>query len=149
MPGKAHARQGQGVDPAALVQLLAVDDAELVVDEGAVEAGVVGDDRGVGDEIQEGVDHVGMLEARLARQEGRREAVHPLGVDRHVAAGVDVDVETPPRRDEVLDLQAGDFHQPVARGRLEAGGLSVEYDLTRHDLGMPRFGRPINRSNGR
>jgi len=76
--------------------------------------------------------HVRMLEARLAGQEGRRQAVHALGVRRHVAAGVDVDVEAPPRRHEVLDLQAGDFHQPVAGGGLEAGGLGVKDDLARH-----------------
>jgi hypothetical protein len=43
-------------------------------------------------------------------------------------------VETPARGQEVLDLQGGEFHQPVAEVRLETGGLGVGDDLTGHGL---------------
>jgi hypothetical protein len=81
------------------------------------------------------------FELRLAAQEGLRQAVHPLGLDRHVAARVDIDVEAAPGRDEVLDLEAGEFDQAVTEMGLEAGGFGVEYDLTRHDLVFARFVR--------
>jgi hypothetical protein len=41
-------------------------------------------------------------------------------------------VEASARGDEVLDLQGGELHQPVAEVRLEAGSLGVEDDLAGH-----------------
>jgi hypothetical protein len=49
---------------------------------------------------------------------------------RHVAVGVQVILLLAPGRDLVHQLQAGDFHDPVAFGRFESGGLGVENDLT-------------------
>ena len=49
-------REAQGVDPLALRQLRAVQAGELPVDEGAVEAGVVGDQWRIADELQERLD---------------------------------------------------------------------------------------------
>ena len=130
----------QGVDPAVLRNRLAVQPVQLPVDEGAVEARVVGDERRVADELQERVHDLGMVELRLAAQEGARQPVHPLGLGRHVAAGVDVAVKGSAGRHEVLDLQARHLHQPVAGERVEARGFRVEDDLPRHTLLLPCFG---------
>jgi len=105
----------------------------------------VGDDRRVADELEEiGVDLL-VAELRLAAQEGGRQAVHLLGLGRHVALGVDIDVEAAPGGQIVLDLQARQFHQPVAQVRLEARGFSVEDDLARHGLSIALFGGAFKR----
>src|SRR5262249_6863978 len=81
----------------------------------------------------------------------RAKAMHPFGLDRHIARRVDVGMEAASGRDEVVDLEAGQFHHAVAHGGLEAGGLGVEDDLARHCLLLSCFGaavQPALRSRG-
>jgi len=99
----------------------------------------VRDQEGVADERDEGLGHLPIGELGLALQEGGGKAMHLLGFGRHVALGVDVDVERAARGQEVLQLHAGDFHHPVALLGFEAGGFRIEDDFARHGLAMPCF----------
>ncbi len=90
------------------------------------------DKRRVADEIQKSVADFGVLELGLADQGAAGDAVHPLRLGIDVALWIDIDVEELPRRQQVVDLDAGDFDQPVSRLWIKPGGFSVEYDLTRH-----------------
>jgi len=119
-----------------------------VIDEGAVEGGVVRHDGGVAHEVQEGLHHAGLGELGLAPQEVGRKTVNLLGLRRHVPLGVDIAVEGPPGGDEVLDLQAGQLHQAVALTGLKARGFGIQNDLARHGRSMTRFVRPFNRRGG-
>ncbi len=130
-PGEALLRHGQGVDPLAVRQGAPAHRTQLVVDEVAVEPGVVGDQRRVADELQELV--ADLLEARLVPEELDGDAVHGLGLGLDVALGVDVAVEAGAGGNEVLELQARQLDQPVAGTRIKAGGLGVEDDLAGHD----------------
>ncbi len=129
---KALLGQGQAVDPAGDVDQFAAGHFQLAVDEGAVEAGVVGDHRRVADELQEGLTDVGVGELGLVGQELDRHPVHRLGARLDVAFGVDVAMEGAPRGDEVVEFHTGQLDQPVARTEVEPGGLGVEDDLARH-----------------
>ena len=66
--GKTVLGQGQGVDPAPLGNSLAVAVRQLPVDEAAIEARVVGDERRIADKLQKCLDDVRMLEPGLAAQ---------------------------------------------------------------------------------
>ena len=57
------------------------------------------------------------------------EAVHHLGLERHVAFGIEIGVEMAAGLDAVEDLDAADLDHPVAAGRVEPGGLGVEDDF--------------------
>ena len=88
--------------------------------------------RRLADKVQEGPVDLGVSEFRLAPQEVGRKAVNLFGLRGHVPLGVDIDMETAPRRDEVFNFQGGEFHQPVSQMGLEAGGFCVEDDLAGH-----------------
>ncbi len=109
-----------------------------MIDEVAVEAGVVGDQRRVGHELQELL--ADLFELRLVQQEIQADAVHRLRLGVDLAAGMDVAVEMAPGRDEILELQARHFDQPVAGAGIQAGGLGIEDDLAGHVRSMRRFG---------
>ncbi len=102
------------------------------IDEADVEGGVVDHQRILADEGEELVDHRG--EERLVGEELGGQAVDVERLDRHVAFGIEIDVEGLPGRDAVEYLDAADLHQPVAGERVEARGLGVEHDLTHRDV---------------
>ena len=68
-------------------------------------------------------------EERLVGEEPVVEAVHPGRLDRHRPLGIEVAVEGLAGRDVVEQLDAADLDDPVAVGRVEAGGFGVEDDL--------------------
>ena len=103
-----------------------------MVQEVTVEGGVVGDELGVAQKVQQGQGNLGVGEHRLVGEKGAREAMHPLGVRVDVAFRIDVAVEVAAGRQVVAQLHTGDLDDPVASLRLEAGGLGVEDDFARH-----------------
>ena len=67
--------------------------------------------------------------ARLVRQEQVGQAVDRLGLERHVAFGIEIGVEVAAGLDPVEDLDAADLDHPVAAGRIEPRRFSVEDDF--------------------
>ena len=52
------------------------------------------------------------------------------GILGHVAVGIQIALEMPAAGQMVHQLEAGDLDETMARGRIEARGLSIEDDLT-------------------
>ncbi len=85
---------------------------ELGIDEGHVEAGVVGDQIALFEESDELVGNLG--EARLVLEEGVVEAVDARRLDRHRPLRVEIGVEMPAGRDVVDELDGADLDDAVA-----------------------------------
>ena len=85
------------------------------------------DERRIADEFQELLDH--FREQRLAGEKLAGQAVDGKRFRRHIALGIDVAVESLPRRHAVVDLDAADLDQPVAAQRIEASGFGIENDF--------------------
>jgi hypothetical protein len=128
--GKAGLGQLQRVDPARLGQFTEAAQAQFVVDEATVEGGVVGDQRRVADEIQKFCRH--QPEHRSVAHLVVGDTVHPDGVRVDQPLGIDQAVKGPPRRHQVLKLEAADLDQPVTLTQVKAGGFGVEDDLASH-----------------
>ena len=126
--GKFLAGDQHGIDRAGVVDRVAAGARQLGIDEFQVERGVVDDQRRVADEIQKSVGDVG--EPVLAGEEIVRQAVDREGVLRHVAFRIEINVKFPAGRQVVLQFDGADLDDPVAGGRIEAGGFGVEDDLT-------------------
>ena len=73
----------------------------------------------------------------LSRRNSVGQAVHRDRALRHVALGIDVDVEGAAGRQVVHQLDAADLDQPVAAQRVEPGRLGVEDDLAHHAVPRP------------
>src|SRR5262245_36935920 len=58
--------------------------------------------------------------------------MHCLGVDGHVALGIDVGMKRGARRNAVDQLDAADLDNAVATERIEAGGFGIENDLAHY-----------------
>ena len=67
---------------------------------------------------------------RLVGQKLDRQAVHRLGLGRHIAFGVKIGVKGPPRFAAVDQFDAPDFDQPVPRSGVESRGFRIEDYLT-------------------
>jgi hypothetical protein len=68
--------------------------------------------------------------ARLAFEELGREAMHLLGIGRHIALRIDVGVKCSSARNVVDELDGADFNDAMTLGRIKAGGLGIDNDLT-------------------
>ncbi|MGY3354383.1 putative amino acid dehydrogenase [Bradyrhizobium sp. GM0.4] len=134
--------QQQRIDQPLARDRRALDPVELGIDEADVERGIVDHQRRVADELQKIVDD--LVKQLLRRQEFGRQPVHRKGFCRHVPFGIDVDVETLPRRHAIEHLDAADFDQAISPQRVKAGGFCVENDFA-HDLGS-RVRRRIRRA---
>src|SRR5262249_46315366 len=64
------------------------------------------------------------------------------------ALGIAEQVERAAGGQQVLDLHAADFDQPVALPRVEAGGLGVEDDLAGHRRALKGFALAVPRRRG-
>ena len=67
--------------------------------------------------------------ARLVLEKLVRQAVHRKGLFRYVPLRIDVTMERPSGREPVDELDAADFHHPVALKGIESRGLGIEYDF--------------------
>ncbi len=103
------------------------DAAELGIDEGKIELGVVGDQRIITDEGKEVVDCRG--EDRFFGEEGFRQPMDAIGFRRDRSLGVDVGLIGIAARDMIDELDRTDLDDAVG-GRIQAGGLGIENDLT-------------------
>ena len=125
--GMLRARQHQRIDHAVHADGVAAAPLELEIEEAEIKPGVVRDERGILDEVEQFVDP--LEEPRLVRQEQVAEPVHFLRLEGHVALGIEVSVEVTPGLDAVKNLDAADLDHAVAAERIEAGGFSVEDDF--------------------
>ena len=117
-----------GVDGARQRNARAADPLQFGIDELDVEAGIVDHQRRVAQEFQEFLHHMG--EQRLVGQEFRRQAMHPLGFDGHVAFGIQIELQGAAGGDMIHQLDAADFHDAMPVARLKACGFGIEDDLT-------------------
>src|SRR5260221_6898344 len=106
--------------------------AELEIQELDVELGVMDDQLGAGDEIQELLRHLG--EFRLGAQVFERHAVYPGRAQVDVALGVEVSVELPLADVAREDLYTADFDDAVAKLGAESCGFGIKDYLARHSL---------------
>ena len=99
-----------------------------MVQELDVEVGVVNDELGALDELDELARDLGEL--RLRREELVLDAVHLERAAVDFALGVDVAVKAVLRRPPIDELHAADLDDPMAGGRLEARCFGIQDDLT-------------------
>ena len=79
------------------------------------------------DEIQERPGDVSEL--RLVRQKGIGQAVNFKGLGRHVAFGIDVDMEDLAGRDVIDQFDTADLDDPMTVPWIETGGFRIEDDF--------------------
>lgn len=127
-------RHRQGIRDAADIRRLEVQTelAELIVHEAHVKGGVVGDELGAANELDEIVRY--LAKRGLVRQEGIRDAVHGDSLGVHQPIRLDVDVEMVAGEFAVDHLHTADLDDAVpkidraARG-VHAGGFGIQNDL--------------------
>ncbi len=105
---------------------------QLVIKEADIERRVVDDQLRALDEFEQVFHDVGEL--RLVRQHLVGDAVHLHRALVDLAPGIDVLLIAVIARPPVDQLHAADFNDPVALGRFEAGGFSVENYLAQFVL---------------
>ena len=130
--GKFLSGDSERIDGAVKRDRGFVKPAQLGIDELHVETGVMDHQFGVADEGDEIVSDGG--EDRLFRKSLGGKAMNLERLGRHVAFGVDILMIDPARRHVVHQLDAADFHDPVAVMRVETGRLRVHHDLTHRRL---------------
>ena len=125
--GELAPRHGQGVDHDARIDRRLVDALQFGIEEAHVEGGVVGDQLGAGEELQELVRDLG--EQRLVGQEIVGNAVHVEGGRVDLAAGrTDEGVIVLAGRNVVPQFHPADLDDPLDI-RIEAGGFGIEDDF--------------------
>src|SRR5262245_21969158 len=125
-------RQQQGVDQALARHQHAPRALELGVEKAEIEQRVVRDQRRLADERDEVVGDLG--EQRFVLEKINGEAVDGGGLGRHVALGINVDVEMLTGRDTVDQLDTADLDQAMTLKGIEPRGLGVEHDLAHFRL---------------
>src|SRR5690242_7106510 len=101
---------------------------ELEIQETEVETRIVSDERRVFEKIEQLFGPVG--KERLVSQEGARQSMHRLGLERHIALGVKISVKVTAGLDAVDDLDATNLDDAIAAARVETRGFGVEDDFT-------------------
>ncbi len=125
--GIALARDGEGVDRLAHGKSGFPERRQFGVQEPHVELGVVDHQLVLADEIQELLRDLG--EDRMVLQELLGKAVDLERALGHVALGVDVAPPVPAGLHMVDQFQAGDLHDAVAFGGLEARRLGIQHQF--------------------
>src|SRR5204862_3449848 len=103
---------------------------QLEIEELEVELGVMDQDLGAGNEIEQLPGDLG--EPRLLPQVLQRHAVHAGRAQVDVAFRIQIDVEMALRDLPRKDLHTADFDDAVAELGIEPGGFSVQHYLARH-----------------
>ena len=123
---RLHQRIDHAVD--LLVHGRQVQALEFRVQEADVERGIVDDQFGAGDI---GAKFIGdFREFRLVAEEFRRQAVDGQRALFRIALGIDVVVKIIPGQHAVVQFDSADLQDAVARTRVQAGGFSIENNLT-------------------
>ena len=105
-------------------------EGKFCIEEGHVEARIVDDERRIADEIEKVLRD--RCEDRFVPQKCSRKPVYGLGLLRHVALRVDVDMECAAGRQVIEKFERADFNDAVAVCRVKPGGFSIEYDFAQH-----------------
>src|SRR5581483_6799064 len=100
---------------------------ELHVQESHVERGVVDDELGAADELQELLGD--LCETRLALELGARDAVHSERALVDVALGIQIAMKAPAGRAPIDELDAADLDDPMSEAGLETRRFRIEDDL--------------------
>src|ERR1700748_2213132 len=108
------ARDGERIDHPVERDDRAATQTQFVIEEAEIEARIVRDQRRITDEFEERLYR--FMEARLVGEEGDREAMHTLRLDRHVAIGMEIGVVAGAGLDLVEQLDAADLDQAIAAG---------------------------------
>src|SRR5690349_21601986 len=126
------AREGERIgDPLYMVgEPPMAGERELEVEELDVELGVVDDDLGAGDEVEELAGDVGELGFRA--QVFERQAVYARRAEVDVALRVEIGVEVPLGEPPREDLHAAQFDDAVAELGVQSRGFGIKDYLTRH-----------------
>ena len=85
---------------------------ELGIEKIEVEGGIVNDEQGIAEKVQELVDHGG--EDRLVAEKVDAEPMNGQRFRRHVALGINVAVKARAGRDVMQELDAADLNDAVA-----------------------------------
>ena len=121
------AGERQRVDDQPWIDRRHVEAGKLGIDEADIEAGIVSDQLGAVDEVEEILQDLG--KDRLALEIGIGDAVNFLRVGMHRAPlRVDVFVEGAARGETIVQLDAADFDQAILTV-VEAGRFGIENDL--------------------
>src|SRR5690606_5428442 len=128
---RAGMQQRIGDLGAMLGDFAVADTGQFGIEELDVEAGVVGDELGAADELEELRGDVG--EARLVGQELGGQPVHRQRFGIAVAVGIQVNVQVVAGDGAVDDLDAADFDDAVALRGVQSGGFGIEDDLAHGD----------------
>ena len=114
-----------------------VEPCELGVEEADVERGVVDDQLGAANEVDEFGGNVG--KARLVLQEVEADSVHRQRALVDVAIGVEIAVKVPVGQPPVAHLDAADFDDAVPELVLKAGRFGIEEDLSHACLALDLY----------
>ena len=100
-----------------------------------IKIGIMDDELRIADEGQKIVDDLG--EDRLVLKDRGGVAVDARRVLRHVALGIDENVEDIAGQALVHNLDRANFQHPMSVGRIEACRFRVEHDFTHGAFGLP------------
>ena len=114
-----------GIDNCKPLEWRPVDQGQLCIKKLEIEFGVVDHQVTVTQKGDEILRHVG--EKRVGAEKFRAESVDPEGLLGHVALGIDISLVSAARWDPVDELEAGDFYDAVAGGRVKARGFGIKY----------------------
>ena len=133
LAGAHLARHAQRVDDlaAGLGDALAIEQAELVVEEADIEGGVMDHQVGAADELDEFAGDLGEL--RLVGEEIVGQAVYPFRI-RDRAPRIQVGVEELSGELAAEKFDAADFDNPITGAEIESGGFGIQNYLAQLSL---------------
>src|SRR5262249_2538055 len=100
---------------------------EFGIEKGEIKQRVVRNKRRIADEYNQVLDDFG--KERLVFEKLGRQAVDRNGFGRHLALRIEIAMKTLPGRNAIDELDAADFHHPMALKGIESRGLRIEYDF--------------------
>jgi hypothetical protein len=123
----AAARQGQRINHSVPAQKRLRGPLKLRIEEAEIECRVMHYQHRAFDEGQQLVGNLG--EARLVAKEIGGEAVHVVGLLRHVALGIHMAMPSAARRNAIDEFDAADLDDAMTVERIKSRRFCVENDL--------------------
>ena len=139
LPGMQLASQRQCIQHGRMVldfRLRVLHEPELMLEETHVETRVVNHEFSAVQILQQFIDDLG--EPRRDFEILQADAVNTLSAFINIAIRVQKAMKFAPRQAAVNEFETADFDDAVALGRRQAGGFSIEDDLS-HSSSMPRL----------
>src|SRR5262249_15923996 len=100
---------------------------EFGIEKGEIKQRVVRNKRRIADEYNQVLDDFG--KERLVFEKLGRQAVDRNGFGRHLPLRIEIAMKPLPGRNAIDELDAADFHHPMALKGIESRGLRIEYDF--------------------